>query len=416
MFLTNQDQIDSLQINQAICILVNKTDFHYLTDSPLFMYLCDIETGRPYVINMTHPDYTGWDSECAPELSNIKLFSPTKKAIIANNIKTGVIIDLNFMLYPLKHKTFSFSDYTLKQFYLHKSRYKSFEIYPLSILIKMCKSACDPLIEMVNKAHPYIEDIQKFDDLYYKTLYTLEKNHLKFDSQFIYSDYNPYTITNRPTNSSYGINLSALSKKDQTRTKIESSFPNGKLVQFDYSSFHAYLLAKMLNFTIPPNGDVYLALNEEYNFSDGATRNEIKLDFFKYVYGTKHLNNPFFKKIEKFKDDLSTFFRNNGYVESFFLKRKIFFNLPNGIQSNKIFNYFLQNAETEYNFLKLLSLNEFLHNKKSSIILYTYDSFLLDVHENEYNIIDVVKNILETDGIPVNIQIGSNYGVLHDIY
>lgn len=416
MFLINQDQIDSLQINQAICILVNKIEFHYLTDTPLFVFLFDIETGKTYVINMAHSDYTVWDHTDTPDLSNIKLFSPTKKAIIANNIKTDVIIDLNFMLYPTKHKTFSFSDYILKEFYLHKGRYKSFEIYPLSILIKMCKAACESLLEMVNKVRPFIEDIQKFDDLYYKTLYKLEKNHIKFDSNFIYSDYNPYTITNRPTNSSYGINLSALSKKDQTRNKIESAFPNGNLVQFDYSSFHAYLLAKMLNFTIPPNGDVYMALNEAYSFSDGQTRNEIKLDFFKYVYGTKNLNNPFFKKIEKFKDDLSAFFKDKGYVESFFLKRKIFFNIENGTQSNKIFNYFLQNAETEYNFLKLLSLNEFLQNKKSSIILYTYDSFLLDVHSDEYNIIDVIKNILEIDGIPVNIQIGSNYGVLHDIY
>jgi hypothetical protein len=416
MFLINQNQIDSLQLKQAICIIVSKSDFHYLMDSPLFIYLFDMESSKSYVINISHPDYTSWESDIKPDLSRIKLFSPTKKAIVANGIKTDTILDLNFMLYPKKHKLFAFDDYILKGFYSHKIRYKSFDVYPLSVLIKMCSSACEALIEMIQVAQPYIEDIQKFDNLYYNTLYTLEKNRIKFDSNFIYSDYNPYTITNRPTNSSYGINLSALSKKDQTRNKIESSFPNGKLVQFDYSSFHAYLLAKMLQFNIPPNGDVYLTLNEEYKFSDGETRNEIKLDFFKYVYGTKNLNNAFFKRIEQFKGDLSAFYKDNGYLESFCLKRKIFFNLDKDIQSNKIFNYFLQNAETEYNLLKLLSLNEFLHDKKSSIILYTYDSFLLDVPEEEYSSVDTVKHILENDGIPVNIQVGSNYGVLHDIY
>jgi hypothetical protein len=416
MFITNQSQIDSLKFEDAICLLLNQAESHYSVDPPLFLYLMDPKTKNTAVINLNHGDYFKWDDQTLPDLSSIRLFSPNKKAILANNIKTKDIVDLNFLIYPKKHKLFSLNGYITTGFYAHRNRYKSYEIYPLSILIGMCKTIAIELFSLLESEIPYIDDIKRFDNLYYNSLFKLEANPIHYDSNIIYSDYNPYTITNRPTNSSFGINLSALSKKDRSRNKLKTSFLSGNLVQFDYSSFHVYLLAKMLKFDIPLNGDVYIELNRAYKFSDADTRNQIKLDFFRYLYGNKKLENDLSNQIEIFKSSLSRYFELNGHLESFVLKRRIFYGLDRNIQSNKLFNYFLQNTETEYNLLKILELNTALSNKKSSIILYTYDSFLLDIPDDERDVIKTVKTILEQDNIPVNIQAGSNYGVLNDIY
>lgn len=416
IFLNNQNDIESAKITNAICIAVPKTNGHYASEIILFLYLYDIDAKKQYVINMAHPDYKPWAEPFQPDLSRINLYSPTKKLIVSNYIITKILIDLNFIIYPVKHKIYSLDDFIQKRFYQHKARYKSYTVYPIVSLVEMCRNAADFLLDEIYKVKNYIPDIKEFDDLYYNSLFILEKNRINFDSKIIHSDYNPYTITNRPTNSSYGINLSALSKKDDTRTKLKSSFPTGKLVQFDYASFHLYLLTKMLKFDVPTGEDAYLALNEQYNFSSATTRNEVKMDFFSYLYGYKEFKNDLAFQIDEFKEKLYNYYINNGHVESFFLKRKILFNIPDSIQSNKLFNYFLQNAETEYNFLKITELNELLRKKESKIILYTYDSFLVDIPKYEAHVIGEIQGILESDQIPVNIQIGSNYALLQDIY
>lgn len=416
MFLLNQNDINDAKINSAVCIMITDAETHHLVDKPLCIILYDIETKKQYVINFNHVDFQTWIEPFQPDLSKIKLYSPTKKNIISNRILTDFLIDLNFLIYPLKHRSYSINDYILKRFYAHKNRYKTYNTFPLVSLIEMCKNISIEMENIINKSNDHINDIKVFDDLYYASLFKLERNPISFKSNIIYSDYNPYTITNRPTNSSYGINLTALSKKDDTRTNLKTKFASGQLVQFDYSSFHVYLLTKMLNFDLPKNKDVYIALNEEYGFSNAITRNEIKMDFFKYIYGTKIYSNRLFDKLNKFKQSLYEEYNSNGYVTSFFLKRKILFNLKEIPQNNKVFNYYLQNAETEYNFLKILQINKFLNSKTTDVILYTYDSFLLDIPEKEDYLIQDIKNILESDGIPVNMQIGDTYGTLKDIY
>jgi hypothetical protein len=414
--IVNNDKMQLAKIKNAICIAVPKTNKHYLLDSILMMYLYDLDTKSEHIINLSHGDFFPWDLAEQPDLQHIRLYSPTKKSILKNYIQTDYIFDLNFLIYPFKHKVYNFEEYIPKKFYQHKNRYTSYDIFPLAVLTDICRSIAIEMEQLMIDCNSHVDDIKVFDDLYYRSLYKLERNPINFESNLIYSDYNPYTITNRPTNSSFGINLSALSKKDDTRSKLQTKFPDGKLVQFDYSSFHVHLLTKMLNFELPNDSDVYLFLNEKYNFSQATSRNQIKLDFFKYIYGTREYNNPLSDEINSFKNRLYSFFESNGYVHSFFLNRKILFNVQDLLQSNKLFNYYLQNAETEYNLLKLLKINELLKLKSTNILLYTYDSFLVDIPRNESALIGEIQSILEQDGIPVNIQIGANYGELRDIY
>ena len=84
---------------------------------------------------------------------------------------------------------------------------------------------------------------------------------------------------------------------------------------------------------------------------------------------------------------------------------------------NKLFNYQLQASETEHNMLVLNELNEYMSERDSKLILYTYDSFLFDFNldEGKDKILEL-KNIISENGkYPVKIKAGINYGVMKDM-
>jgi hypothetical protein len=49
----------------------------------------------------------------------------------------------------------------------------------------------------------------------------------------------------------------------------------------------------------------------------------------------------------------------------------------------KLLNYLIQNLETAYNVNILWEVFKILKNKKTKLVLYTYDSFLLDWSDDE---------------------------------
>ena len=88
------------------------------------------------------------------------------------------------------------------------------------------------------------------------------------------------------------------------------------------------------------------------------------------------------------------------------MSRKIEIN--DSLNKNKLFNYVLQAVETERNILILDKLSKIDLNQKSIPILYTYDSILFDVADEE-NYIREVKRIMEKDGFPTQLEIGKDY-------
>ena len=65
-------------------------------------------------------------------------------------------------------------------------------------------------------------------------LYQIERNGLKTYEKIVYSEYNPYTSTGRPSNRFGGMNFAALNKSDGSREQFISRFNNGVLVEMDF--------------------------------------------------------------------------------------------------------------------------------------------------------------------------------------
>lgn len=233
------------------------------------------------------------------------------------------------------------------------------------------------------------------------------------ENNFVFSEYNLNTSTGRPSNRFGGINFAAL-KKDGERTIIKSRFGDeGMLVEFDYDAFHVRLIGDIIDYQFPKNINVHEYLGKYYFGKDILTPKEYeksKLLTFKTLYSgffTEYKSIPFFKIVNEYIYYIWQSFSLEGYVSSLINDRKIKKEFFDTVNKNKLWNYYLQLTETEYNSEMIKSVNKL--DYKSKFILYTYDSFLFDVYIPEAKeFIMKVKFLLE-DKFPVKLKYGKDY-------
>ncbi len=229
---------------------------------------------------------------------------------------------------------------------------------------------------------------------------------------FVLTQYNPYTITGRPSNRHLNVNWAALNKSDGSRESIVSRFEGGTLLQMDYESYHIRLIAKMIGYEFPKGITAHQHLANLYRV-DYETAKGIT---FRYLYGgldDTAREIPFFQKVDEWIKGLYQKFVISGKLTTPIFKREIHFSRIEDATEQKVFNYLLQALETEMNYGKLEGIFHFLGEYKSKIILYTYDAFLIDTHPMERDVI--LKNlptVMEEGGFPVRIYEGENYGKL----
>ena len=241
-------------------------------------------------------------------------------------------------------------------------------------------------------------DRKKFIDRWPSNLKQLLNNK-------IFTEYNPYIITSRPSNRHGGINFGALNKNDGTRDVFIPT--KGKLfLQFDYDAYHVRIIAKLIKFKLP-EGSIHQWLADQY----GCSYEESKGRTFRILYGgvsDEDRKIPFFDKVDKFIKNFQQESINRGYLQTP-KGRKIplgWIENPNGL---KYFNYLLQASETEFNIEAMKRLKE---KGLPLPILYTYDSFLYEFDDSEIEVIKEVKSVLESYGFPIKAEWGTDYGKL----
>jgi hypothetical protein len=227
------------------------------------------------------------------------------------------------------------------------------------------------------------------------------KKSLWFSHTF--TEYNPYTITSRPSNRHLGINYGALNKSDGSRDVFVPK--KGKLfLQFDYDAYHVRIIGKLIKYKLPDTS-VHQWLADQY----GCDYGESKGRTFRILYGgvsDEDRKIPFFDKVDRFISKMQNEAVKNGYLQTP-KGRKIPLGWIEKPNAQKFFNYILQATETEFNIEVLSKL------KKLQLplpILYTYDSFLFEFDDSEVETIKLVKSVLESYGFPVKADWGSDYG------
>ena len=133
---------------------------------------------------------------------------------------------------------------------------------------------------------------------------------------------------------------------------------------------------------------------------------------FKQIYGgvwKEYQELPFFKKVIAYTDDLWDTFNYRGYIECPISKHKFVKSEMENMNPQKLFNYILQSLETSTNISILLKIHKILTGKNTKIVLYTYDSFLLDWDEDEEQELEQIKNIFKEMKLSIKINRGADY-------
>ena len=103
-------------------------------------------------------------------------------------------------------------------------------------------------------------------------------------------------------------------------------------------------------------------------------------------------------------------FQNEGFIECPISKHKFEKDKLDDMKPQKLLNYILQNLETSYNICILWDIIKLLKNKKTKLILYTYDSFLFDFEMGEKELYKEILSLFES----YNLQTKINYGKTYD--
>jgi len=247
-------------------------------------------------------------------------------------------------------------------------------------------------------------DTKKFTDRWPDV--SNSKNHSKnLKDDIIYTEYNPYTLTSRPSNRHGGINFGALNKSDGTR-EVFIPREGNVFIGFDYDAYHIRLIGKLINYELPRTS-AHQWLADQY----GCTYKESKDRTFTNLYGgisNEDKNIEFFKKTDEVIQYMWERAKNLGYFVTP-NNRRIQLDWIESPTPQKIFNYFLQAMETEFNMDVMGKLLERGYGKY--LVLYQYDSFTFDIPSDPElkRKLSEIKGILEKNGFPVNGSYGESF-------
>ena len=254
---------------------------------------------------------------------------------------------------------------------------------------------------------PLLSEIERYgvrvDGKKFIDRYPQSTKHLKGDT--LYTEYNPYTITSRPSNRFGGINFSALNKKDGTR-EVFIPKENHIFLQMDYDAYHPRIIGKLVKYDLPDTS-VHQWLADQYEVEYG----EGKGITFQLLYGgipEEFDSIPYYKKVREYIEVLWEESSKKGYLSTH--NRNIPLSSIEGVNPQKLFNYLLQATETELNMGIMEKVLEFIKQTNIELTLYTYDSFLFSYPSDtpkEHAL--KLKEIVESFGFPINADWGTDY-------
>lgn len=370
-YILNLHHTEAFQLNKtSITHLLNTYDEIYLRDRKSFIYFFPITNTTD--ISFNTPEYT------EPTTSAHDFFY----AKYNNKENTNIFIPL------VKHYEKCELIYNKIKEYCVKSNNSKFYNKLTSVFFAIERNGIT-----INK------------NVFNKFFETNDDKFSIYDDK-IYTKYNPYTTTGRPSNSFNNINFAALAKDNGCR---KSFIPkNDYFIEIDISSYHPTLAAQLVNYDFG-NETPY----EYFAKEAGINISEAKTLMFRQLYGgiyKEYQYIEYFQLIQEHVNKLWSDFTTNGYIECPISGHKFTTDLKD-INPQKLFNYTLQNLETSTNICIIWDIIKILKGKNTQIVLYTYDSILLDYDEDD-EILENIKQIFKKYKLKVKLTIGKNYGAM----
>jgi len=394
----------------------------------------EISKKEPFFLIQQHPDSNKM-MEDYYWLNDYTILTPDKK-LLNHFYKFDTVVDMNYLHWLNTGKPFENNvrnnaiDFLSNKFYNVK---KLNEIIPLSKHNEYCSDVFDKINVPYEAGHPLDYYMNDFTEAFW----SIEQKGVKvsddvcdiFDMRVkkhisngkLYSNYNLWTTTGRPSNSFGSVNFAALPPEKRKAIVAENDY----LVEMDYDAYHLRIIAFLVGYHTFDKNSVHKHLAKWYECS----YEESKQRSFQLLYGgiDKETREkvPFFDLTHKFINNKWNEINQNKYILTDIYRRIILLENYDDLNKNKLFNYLIQAIETELNVRKILLLQDYLLDKKTKLVLYGYDSFLFDFSKQDgVETLKEIKRILEvkTD-VPGDTEpyfytkskMGLNYGEMQDI-
>jgi hypothetical protein len=423
--IEKQDQLDQLHIGEDtfIHIIPTNENYHPALQNISLIYVRWIKGHKGYILCINHSESLSLSiTDILAKLSKVNnIYTLDKKAVLHHfPTLSPQLIDVQLINSYHYFQEINIEQYESKVETDFKRKYYTSEssvLIPIAKHYEKYENIYDHIEQTINKIS---EDLNKYAFLNHYVVplfYNIEKQGIKLSKeQFIkhfstlpnpkfsvskgkiYTQYNLYTLTGRPSNAFNGVNFAALNKTNDERAAFIPE--NDKLVEIDFKAYHPTIIAKLAGYEF--TGNIYEQLSFQF---PGSTPETIKELVFQQLYGgvrKDFQDKPFFSDVNRYTNKLwnEELIGIGTQFGKRFTKEMIENPTP-----QKLLNYIVQNTETIFNVVQFSAVVNLLKDKKTKIILYTYDSILLDYDSSE-NLLDSITSLLKFN---YSTKSGHNY-------
>ena len=399
-YIESYTDIDWCDDTNIVVPVLSDRHLHWTENRLSFVYVYNTRLHQEAIVGINHNDLSGASESLLLNFIGKGNYVYRKKYIVEHRSN----FEAEMMYWFCSNEKFPVTyPYQIRWYWSNSDVQNLNDCIPIMKWLEYCRDIKDSLLLTLNRFE-ISESFYRYND-FVSDLSDIESVGLNPEK----CEYNPYTLTGRPSNHFNNINYAALNKTDGSRKRFTSRHDKGVLVEIDFSGFHLYLIYSILGLPFPEQ--IYLELSKHY--PEGVNPKDYT---FKQIYGgvEEGLRNvePF-KYINELVFDLYKKFLN-GELTTFIFEKPVVKEHYSNITPTKLFNYMLQNLETEFNAGIIKSINELLKNYNTKLILYTYDSFLFDYDTRDT--MQVFRDIITIlGGVPFHLKVGTNYDEMRKI-
>lgn len=436
---SNKFELENCQGDWIIHVVPVEDSIHPVDNSPSVIFIRNIYTSKTYYFAINHPDSIPkidknyFLNEVLMKSEKIK-WALDKKAF-CQFFKFKNVYDANLCGFLKNNEIENLDDFETSAHGMVRRQLNGIGQFGRVVPLMKHKELFDELADSIEKMIKRISIDDSFlsvNNTILSTLGDIESNGIYVDpiifSQhflnkpnldgYVFSQYNIYTSTGRPSNRYGGVNYAALNHSDGSRKSFVSRYGNsGKMVVIDYAAFHPRIICYLTNYSLPTHIDIYEYLAKLYfqkKIVDETDITNAKQLTFKQLYGgvdEKYSHIKYLANLKTYINNQWNEFQKNNYIITPFFKRKITAEHIKEPSPTKVFNYILQAVEGEIAIPRIQLVLEYLKTKKTKAVLYTYDAVLYDFHKDDkFEALNEIRRIMSLNGtFPMKTYVGDSY-------
>ena len=279
--IEKQNQFDEFIKNNknSKCFIVpifTDINKHSLNNALSLLYVyCDEE----FLICFDHSESQSISLENLALLNDMTIYTHSKSKL--NHIyRWDNVLDIGMLYYLNTNNSLEFENIDTPAHTYFKQKYHRVnnvnKMIPINKHLEYCREIKDKMKRVLDVCE-ITDTFLKYNDVVINNLSFIETSGLKVNrdklpfkyqrhiskDDFVFTRYNPYTLTGRPANKYGGLNFSAMNKSDGSREPFVSRFDDGVLIEMDYDAYHLRLIADIIGYDFP-DGSVHEYLGKQY--------------------------------------------------------------------------------------------------------------------------------------------------------